>query len=272
MKKLSDARPYTVTPGEMIRLDEIPSDHEGTRHDKKSAYKQIDANVEVMADLARKLYAENRRSILLVLQGMDTAGKDGTIRSVMRGMNPTSCQVSSFKRPSEEELDHDFLWRVHQVVPRRGNIGIFNRSHYEDVLVVRVHSLVPESTWQKRYEMINQFERFLAETDTTVVKCFLHISKETQRERLQERVDNPEKHWKFNLGDIEERKKWEDYHRAYEAVLERCTTAVAPWHIVPSDRRWYRNLVVSNLLRETLERLNPRYPVSETDFRGLVIE
>lgn len=269
---LSDAQPYIVPPGESVLLEDIPTDNPSTKFDKKSAYKQIADNAEVMADHARRLYAENRRSVLLVLQGMDTAGKDGTIRTVMRGMNPRSCQVNSFKKPSEEELDHDFLWRIHQVVPRRGNIGIFNRSHYEDVLVVRVHSLVPESEWQQRYELINNFENLLHSCETTIVKCFLHISKSEQRERLQARIDNEDKHWKFNPDDLEERKLWDDYQAAYQEVLNRCSTDHAPWHVIPSDRKWYRNLVVSELLKKTLEEMDPRYPDPEADFRGLVVK
>jgi PPK2 family polyphosphate:nucleotide phosphotransferase len=264
--------PYVVRAGEKIRLSEIPSDHRDTPFNKKSAYNKIAENAIFMADLAKRLYAENKRSVLLVLQGMDTAGKDGTIRSVMKGMNPTSCQVHSFKIPSEEELDHDFLWRAHQVVPRRGNIGIFNRSHYEDVLVVRVHSIVPESRWRRRYELINDFEKLLSSCDTTIVKCFLHISKETQRKRLQERLDDPRKHWKFNMADLDERKLWGDYQRAYEDVLRECSTKQAPWHIVPSDRKWYRNLVISELLRKTLEELHPQYPEPEADYEGIVVE
>ena len=272
MKKSKSLKPYIVKSGEKIRLEDIPSEVSETGYNKKTGYKRIAENVVVMADLAKKLYAENKRSILLVLQGMDTAGKDGTIRSVMRGMNPTSCQVVSFKKPSEEELDHDFLWRVHRTVPRRGNIGIFNRSHYEDVLIVRVHSLVAESVWKTRYETINEFEKLLHENGTTIIKCFLHISKETQRERLQARLDDPVKHWKFNMGDLAERKLWDDYQRAYESALEKCSTKYAPWHIIPSDKKWSRNLVVSEILRETLEGLDPKFPEPDSDFDGLVVE
>lgn len=271
MPKQNHALPFTFDPGDKVDLKKVPSTVDSD-FDKASGYQRIAENVEVMADLAKKLYAENRRSILLVLQGMDTAGKDGTIRAVMQGMNPTSCQVVSFKKPSEEELDHDFLWRVHQATPRRGNIGIFNRSHYEDVLIVRVHSLVPEARWKQRYELINNFEHLLEETETKVVKCFLHISKETQRERLQARLDDKSKHWKFNLGDLSERKKWRDYQEAYEAALEKCNTEHAPWHIIPSDKKWYRNLVVSELLRKTLEDLDPQYPKPEADYDGIIVE
>lgn len=272
MNKRDPLVPFTVEPGKNIRLADIPSKIKESGYKKKSALKRIAENALVMADLAKKLYAENRRSVLLILQGMDTAGKDGTIRAVMRGMNPTSCQVVSFKTPSEEELDHDYLWRIHKTVPRRGNIGIFNRSHYEDVLIVRVHSLVPQAVWKTRYESINSFEKLLTDSGTKIVKCFLHISKETQRERLQARLDDPAKHWKFNIGDLSERKRWGDYQEAYEVALEKCSTDHAPWHIIPSDQKWCRNLIVSELLRSTLEELAPRYPEPESDFDGVVVQ
>ena len=258
-------------PGSKIKLADIPTRIETDEFDKKSAYKQIEKNAVVMAEHARRLYAENKTAILLVLQGMDTAGKDGTIRTVMRGVNPRSCQVVSFKQPTDKELDHDFLWRVHKAVPGRGNIGIFNRSHYEEVLVVRVHNLVPEKKWKGRYELLNNFEKQLTECDTKIVKCFLHISKDEQRERLQARIDDPEKHWKFNRGDIDERKLWPKYHDAYEDALNKCNTKHAPWHIIPSDRKWYRNLVVSTLMRKTLEKLDPQFPTVDEDYTGLEI-
>ena len=266
------AQPLTVDPGTKIRLKDFdPRYVEGGR-EKKLAAQQIEANTEVTRDLAYRLYAENRRSVLLVLQGMDTAGKDGTIRTVMTGVNPQSCQIVPFKQPSTEELDHGFLWRIHKAVPRRGNIGIFNRSHYEDVLVVRVHNLVPEPEWRSRYERINDFERMLTEGGTKIVKCFLHISKEEQRERLQARLDNPHKRWKFSKGDIAERKLWDDYQRAYEDALTLCNTSHAPWHIVPSDRKWNRNLTVSQILRHTLEQLDPQFPPCEQGLDEVVVE
>ena len=263
---------FNFKPGDKISLDDFPCEPDETKYDKKSAYKKIAENAEKMAQLAQKLYAENKRSILLVLQGMDTAGKDGTIRTVMRGMNPSSCQVVSFKRPSTEELDHDFLWRIHKAVPRRGNIGIFNRSHYEDVLIVRVHNIVPESQWSKRYDQINEFEKMLTENGTTIVKCFLHITKEAQRERLQDRVDVPGKNWKFNRDDLAERKLWPDYQEAYAAALMKCNTKHAPWNIIPSDKKWYRNLVVSELMLDTLQELDPSFPDADEDFSGIVVE
>jgi PPK2 family polyphosphate:nucleotide phosphotransferase len=271
-KSAKTALPYTVTPGENIILADIPTRIEDAEFDKAFAENRIAKNVLVMADLAKKLYAEDKRAILLILQGMDTSGKDGTIQTVMRGINPTSCQVVSFKKPSLEELDHDFLWRVHKRVPRKGNIGIFNRSHYEDVLIVRVHSLVPRSEWEQRYDLINDFEKLLTSCGTVILKCFLHISKDTQRRRLQERIDEQIDQWKFCKQDLEERKKWDDYQQAYEAALTRCSTIHAPWYIVPSDRKWYRNLIVSELLRKTLEEIDPHYPPSDDDLSGLIVE
>ena len=262
----------TVPAGSEIRLADFDSRYVDGDWTKKSAAKQIESNTTSTRDLAHRLYAENRRSVLLVLQGMDTSGKDGTIRTVMTGINPQSCQIVPFKQPSTEELEHDFLWRIHQAVPRRGNIGIFNRSHYEDVLVVRVHGLVPEKQWRRRYDRINDFEQLLTDGGTTLVKCFLHISKREQRERLQARLDNPDKRWKFSHSDISERKLWDDYQRAYEDALTRCNTAHAPWHIIPADRKWYRNMVVSQILRETLEKLDPQFPPCEEGLDDVVVE
>lgn len=264
--------PIGVAPGNKVRLAEIDPRRVEGEWTKKSALKQIEKNTAATADLTYRLYAENRRALLLVLQGMDTSGKDGTIRTVTSGVNPQSCQVVPFKQPSAEELDHDFLWRIHQAVPRRGNIGIFNRSHYEDVLVVRVHKLVPEAQWRKRYDQINAFEELLVEGGITLLKCFLHVSKDEQKERLQARLDDPDKRWKFNHGDLDERKLWDDYQRAYEDALTRCNTAHAPWYIVPADRKWYRNLVVSQILREALEKLNPKFPPSAEGLDGIVVE
>ena len=203
---------------------------------------------------------------------MDAAGKDSTIRTVLRGVNPTSCQVSSFKKPSEEELDHDYLWRIHKAVPRKGNIGIFNRSHYEDVLVVRVHNYVTKSVWSSRYDQINEFEQLLHENGTTILKCYLHISKDEQRERLQARVDDPDSHWKFNPGDLKERELWSSYREAFNDAITNCNTKHAPWHIIPCDRKWYRNLVISELMRSTLEKMDPQYPPAVQDFTGWEIE
>jgi len=266
------SQPITASPGTKIRLADFDARHVEGKWKKKSAREQAQKNVAALADLAYRLYAEDRRALLLVLQGMDTAGKDGTIRHVMSGVNPQSCQVVSFKQPSAEELDHDFLWRIHKAVPRRGHIGIFNRSQYEDVLVVRVHKLVPEAEWKSRYERINEFEKLLAEGGLTILKCFLHISRQEQRQRLQARLDDPNKRWKFSHGDIQERKLWNDYQRAYEDALTKCNTEHAPWHIIPADRKWYRNLVISRLMRDRLQRMDPQYPPAAEGLENVVVE
>jgi PPK2 family polyphosphate:nucleotide phosphotransferase len=213
-----------------------------------------------LRDLQAVLWAEGKHALLIILQAMDAGGKDGTIKHVMRGVNPQGCQVTGFKVPTQEELDHDFLWRVHKAVPRRGYIGIFNRSHYEDVLVVRVDELVPEAVWRQRYEQINHFEKLLADTGTTILKFYLHISKQEQRERFEARLDDPHKNWKFSMGDLEKRAQWDDYMEAYNEALSRCSTPWAPWYVVPADHKWYRNAVISRILVETLEGLDMRYP------------
>jgi len=207
-----------------------------------------------------------------VLQGMDTAGKDGTIRRVMSGINPRDCRVVSFKAPSQEELDHDFLWRVHRECPRRGEIGVFNRSHYEDVLIVRVRGLVKKEVWSARYDQINRFEQHLAENGTRIVKFFLHISKAEQKERLEARLADPSKNWKMNPTDLEERKLWDDYQRAYEDAISRCSTAHAPWFIIPADKKWFRDLAVSSIMVEMLEGMDLRYPKAEFDSSKIKVE
>lgn len=265
-------QPLTVPPGEKIRLDKFDPAYTGGVAGKKQAEERLRKNVETLADLGYRLYAENRRALLLVLQGMDTSGKDGTIRHVMRGFNPQSCRVTAFKTPSSQELDHDFLWRIHQAVPAKGEIGIFNRSHYEDVLIVRVHNLVPKEQWKARYEPINAFEKQLTQTGTKIVKVFLHISKEEQRQRLQKRLDDPTKRWKFRRDDLSERKRWDDYQRAYEDAMTKCNTTYAPWYIVPADHKWYRNMVVSDILRKAMEEMDPQFPPPEEDLDGIVVE
>lgn len=265
-------QPLCCKPGVRVRLADFDPDHTGDLERKKDSQEELNENLTVLADLGYRLYAEGRRSLLLVLQGMDTAGKDGTIRHVMQGFNPQSCQVTSFKKPSEEELAHDFLWRIGRSVPRKGFIGIFNRSHYEDVLVVRVHNLVPKEEWQTRYERINAFEKLLQEGCVTLVKIFLHISKKEQRKRLQSRLDDAAKRWKFSLDDLRERRYWDDYQRAYEAALTRCNTHEAPWYIVPSNRKWYRNLMVSRILCKTLKKMAPQFPEPQKGLDGLVVE
>jgi PPK2 family polyphosphate:nucleotide phosphotransferase len=206
------------------------------------------------------LYAEHKRSMLIVLQAMDAGGKDGTIKHVMSGVNPQGCIVTSFKQPTQHELDHDYLWRVHQAAPAKGMIGIFNRSHYEDVLVVRVHDLVPKDVWSKRYDQINAFEELLAESGTVIVKFFLHISKEEQRRRFDERNKDPNKNWKSSDADERERKFWDEYQDAYEDAIAKTSTKHAPWFVIPANEKWFRNLAVSHVLVKTLEDLNLQYP------------
>ncbi len=268
---------FRVTPGSSVKLAAIPADGTpGLPDDGDQARTLAEAELikhrERIIDIQYDLWAEDRRALLIVLQGMDTSGKDGAVRHVFSGVNPQGCRVWSFKKPSEEEADRDFLWRIHQRVPPKGEIGIFNRSHYEDVLVVRVHNLVPEATWRQRYDMINSFESLLMDGHTTILKFFLHISKKEQKERLQARLDNPRKNWKFETGDLEERKHWDEYQRAYEAALEKCSTAAAPWHIIPADRKWYRNWAIAAVVRETLEAMNPKPPSPRGDLSKVRIE
>ena len=227
---------------------------------KDDADERIAQNLERIDALQYRLFAEARRSLLIVLQGMDTAGKDGLIRNVLTVFNPQGCRVWPFKVPSAEEASHGFLWRIQRATPARGEVAVFNRSHYEDVLVVRVHDLVPRSTWSRRYEVINAFERSLQQEGTRVLKFFLHISRSEQRARLLARLDDPLKHWKFRDADLAERKSWTGYHRAYEDALARCNTRHAPWHIIPADHKWYRDLAVSEIVAETLEDMDPKVP------------
>jgi PPK2 family polyphosphate:nucleotide phosphotransferase len=224
---------------------------------------------EQIHGLQERLFVENRRSVLVVLQAMDTGGKDGTIEHVFGTMNPAGVDVASFKAPTEEELAHHFLWRIERRLPAPGQIMIFNRSHYEDVLIVRVHALVPEDVWRGRFDEIDAFEAKVAAAGTTIVKCFLHISYDEQRERLLARLDDPDKRWKFNEADIDERARWADYQAAYEDAIRRCSTEAAPWYVVPADRKWYRNWAVASLLAETLEEMDPSYPRPELDIEAL---
>jgi len=233
----------------------------GHDNDKKTEAK-LEKTLKRLDDLQDLFYAEKKRALLIVLQGMDAAGKDGTIRHVMSGVSPQGCSVTSFKVPNSEELAHDFLWRIHKAVPEKGMFGIFNRSQYEDVLVVRVHKLLPKEVWKARYDEINRFERNLVENNVTLLKFFLHISREEQEKRFEERLHDPRKKWKFSKADAVERKRWDDYVAAYEAVLSRCSTEYAPWFIIPSDHKWFRNLAISRIIVETLEEFDMQYPKS----------
>jgi PPK2 family polyphosphate:nucleotide phosphotransferase len=265
-EKLLRVAPRT-RPG-VARID-ASSTHGWT---KEAARPVLERGLDQLAGLQERLWAERRHRVLVVLQGMDCSGKGGTIEHVMGAFNPAGCPVSSFKVPTEIELAHDYLWRIHARTPARGDIGIWDRSHYEDVLVVRVKQLVPRSVWARRYRQIAAFERTLAEEGTTILKFFLHIDKDEQRERLQARLDDPTKRWKFRLGDIDERKRWDDYMAAYEDAIAKTSTDLAPWYIVPANHKWFRNLAVASILVETLERLDPRYPEPEEIPEDLVIE
>ncbi|MGH8927151.1 MAG: polyphosphate kinase 2 family protein [Acidimicrobiia bacterium] len=264
---------YLVKEGTRIDLNEWdPDDRSGFSGDKGDGEKATRHLNQRLEELQEMLWADGTHRLLVVLQATDTGGKDSTIRRVFEGVNPLGVRVASFKRPTPNELAHDYLWRVHPHVPGNGEIVIFNRSHYEDVLVVRVHQLVPQSRWEKRYHHIREFERLLTDEGTTIIKFFLHISSEEQRQRLQDRVDDPSKHWKFSVGDLDERKHWDDYQRAYEDALSETSTASAPWYIVPANRKWYRDLVVATVLVETLEHLGLKYPEPDEDLSGVVVE
>lgn len=236
---------------------------------KAEAVKLTAENLEAIALLQQQLYAEGTQALLVVLQGIDAAGKDGTIRKVFSVLNPQGTRVKGFKVPSEVERKHDFLWRIHQHCPQHGEIGIFNRSHYEDVLVVRVHDYVPKKVWSKRYSTINQFERMLTQNGTRILKFFLYIDEDEQLERFQARLDEPNKRWKFSLGDLEKRKYWNDYIDAFGDAINKCSTKDAPWVVVPANRKWYRNWLVSEITRRTLEEMNPQFPDEEEGLEGL---
>lgn len=254
-----DLDQFRVEPGSSVTLPTRRTSEDGGLN-KGEAGKAFRAGRKRLAALQEKLYAEGEQALLLVLQAMDTAGKDSTIRSVTKGINPQGCHVYSFKVPSQNELARDFLWRVHHQVPPRGHIGIFNRSHYEDVLVVRVKQLAPAPLIEQRYEHINQFEKMLSDHGTKVVKVMLHISEDYQLSRLRRRLERPDKQWKFNPGDLKERARWDDYMHAYEVMLGRCSTAHAPWYVIPAEKRWFRNLVITNLLLQALDEMNPQMP------------
>lgn len=268
--KLSKA--LLVEPGQRVKLDKIdPAGTHGWK-DKDQATKRLAGNLDRLGILQYRLYAESRRSLLVVLQGIDAGGKDGTIRHVMAGFNPQGATVTSFKQPSGEEKQHDYLWRVHKAVPRYGEIGIFNRSHYEDVLVVRVHNLVPPAVWKRRYHQINQFEETLAENGVNIVKFFLYIDRDEQKRRFEERIEDASKNWKFSRSDVEERKFWDNYTAAFEDAIEKCSKPSAPWYVIPANRKWFRNLAVSEVLVDTLDRMKMAYPKPSADLSRIQFE
>jgi len=262
---------WNVEPGAVVDLAAIdPRSTDGAPGPRDVTTASFEGLHDRLRDLQERLWAEHRQSVLVVLQAIDAGGKDGTVKHLFRGLNPAGARVVSFRAPSEEELEHDFLWRVHRHAPGAGEVVVFNRSHYEDVLVVRVHALVPEAVWRPRYDLINQFEANLAAAGTRIVKLYLHISAEEQAERLRDRISDPTKRWKFRLGDLGERAHWDDYRAAFEEALARTSTVAAPWFVVPADRKWYRNWAVSRILLDTLEDMEPQYPPGD-DVEGVVV-
>lgn len=253
-----------------IKLKNIDPDSKGgmTKEEALPLTKKATGKIEALQE---KLYAEHQQSLLVVLQAIDTGGKDGTIRKVFSGVNPQGVRVWSFKVPTQWESDHDFLWRYHERTPGKGMINIFNRSYFEDVLVVRVKNLVPKDVWERRYEQINDFESMLTQNNTKVIKFFLHISKDEQKERLQSRLDDPEKHWKFSTADLAERAYWDDYQEAFQDAINRCATDESPWYVVPANRKWYRDYLISTTVASVLEEMDPQWPEEEEGLDGIVI-
>jgi PPK2 family polyphosphate:nucleotide phosphotransferase len=265
-----NTKDYSVSEGKSIKLDSFPTKYDG-KLEKEDGVKLFNELIIKLEKLQALLYADGSKALLVVLQAMDAAGKDSTIRNVFGPINPQGCKVVSFKTPNSVELLHDFLWRIHQNVPRKGHIGVFNRSYYEAVLIEKVKNLAPKETIKQRYTHINAFESLLNDSGTRIVKFFLHISKDYQKERLQERLDTPEKLWKFSPSDIPERMLWEDYQKAYAAAIEKCSSQIAPWYIVPAEKKWFRNLLIAKVLVETLESMDLHYPEAKFDPKTIVI-
>ena len=251
---------YCVAPGKSFHWSAFAADDHGDFENEESALEETEAHVRKMDPLQERLYAEGKQSLLIILQALDTGGKDGTIRHVMRGINPQGCDVTSFKAPTPDERSHDFLWRIHKHVPAKGMIGIFNRSHYEDVLITRVHDDISEKETVRRYKEINDFEKMLAHNGTTIVKFFLFISKDEQRRRLQARLDDPQKQWKFNPADLVERKFWDRYSKAFADAFSATSTKHAPWYVIPANHKWYRNYLVAKIVAATLKEMRPQFP------------
>lgn len=259
---------FKVSPGSKVKLADIDPGFRG-HTSRKDASEEMDQDRQKLRALQELLYADGRCSLLICLQGMDTGGKDGTIDHILGAMNPQGCRVVGFKQPSVEELAHDFLWRIHQAAPAKGSVAIFNRSHYEDVLIVRVHNLVPKAVWSSRYDQINAFEKELIAGGTHILKFYLHISKEEQLSRFKERLDDPAKQWKISEADYKERPFWDDYTEAYEDALSRCSTEEAPWFIIPSDHKWFRNLAIARIVVEHMESLDMKFPAPSVNLKHI---
>ncbi len=258
---------YVVKPGSNVDLGKLDPGDKSLFDDggKEDSWSSFDELQDELQHLQKLVYAQNKHRILVVIQAMDTGGKDGCVKHVFSRIDPQGIDVQAFKKPSEEELAHDFLWRVHKKVPRNGQLVIFNRSHYEDIVAVKVKKLASEKVWKRRFRHIVEFERMLAEEGTTIVKIFLHISKEEQKERLESRLENPDKHWKFNPDDLKDRALWSDFMKTYEDVLSKTSTEDAPWYVVPSNRKWYRNLIVARIMVDTLKKLDMKFPEIDWD-------
>ena len=264
------SKQFLIKPGSKVSLAALDPDFTDSDESKQSALKKLESNHQRIRKLQEVLYAEHQRGLLICLQAIDTGGKDGIIRHVFSSMNPQGCRVSSFKPPAGPELDHDFLWRAHRDAPGKGEVVIFNRSHYEDVLVARIQNLVPKSVWSKRYDEINVFEKFLSDNGTHILKFFLHISKDEQLSRFKDRLDDPEKRWKVSAADYADRARWDDYQNAFDDMLSKCSTDHAPWHVIPANHKWYRDLVVSQITADYLEGLGMSYPAPAVDFDELM--
>ena len=258
---------FIVKPGKTVRLDKIDASFKDKHEDHAEVLGEIEKYSQRLRELQYLLYAENRQSLLIILQAMDAGGKDGTINHVLGNMNPQGTRVYGFKVPSAEEASHDFLWRIHQAAPHRGQVAIFNRSHYEDVLVSRVHNVVPKKVWSKRYDLINDFEKNLVDNGTHILKFYLHISEDEQLHRFKQRIDDPSRHWKISESDYQEREYWDDYTKAFEDALSRCSTKHAPWFVIPANHKWFRNLAVSQIVVETLESLKMEFPKPTVDIK-----
>ena len=267
-----DESSFRVKPGLRVRISDYDPADTRLMPDKKKAEKEIQKDIARLDELQERLYAEHQRSLLIILQGMDASGKDGTVKHVMTGLNPRTCRVVSFKVPAGEELEHDYLWRIERAMPPKGHMGVFNRSQYEDVLAVRVHKLVPKAVWGERYDQINRFEELKTELGISILKFFLHISKDEQKQRLEARLADPGKNWKFSAADLKERELWDDYQDAYEDAIRKCSTKWAPWYIVPADHKWYRNWMVARTIVEKLESMNPKFPPPQTDLSQIRIK
>lgn len=260
---------FLVKPGSRIRLADIDASFHSAHETEKEAQKTIKENREHISELQKKLYGEKKHSLLIVLQGIDAAGKDGVCWHVMSSMDPQGTYVKGFKQPTTEELNHDFLWRIHRYTPGLGEVAVFNRSHYEDVLVTRVHNLVPKKIWSKRYDMINNFEETLSAHNTTILKFFLYITPDEQLRRFEQRLDDPARQWKISESDYKERALWDDYIAAYEDMLKKCSTSYAPWYVIPSNHKWFRNLALSHIIKKTLEKMHLKLPEPSVDLKQI---